>query len=227
MRRKGKGSVQMIAGSDGPTSVFVAGRPYPRNFFPDIRDAWQKKKQQRKKERILSQLRAEPHSLEEVVAYLYEHYPVTEYGRNHRRAKEGYRNVKAALVQKYAPELPGISLEEFKPSDFSDREAVARYLERCREYQEKAEQVSEDRFPMDYHFYEVVVEGCGEIQVEIEFVHLFFAAGCTARRGKRKAAEKVLREIYLYYGVTQEDIEKNTERMKTLMAVLLMDGKKW
>lgn len=223
MRRKSKCSVQMIAGSDGPTSVFVAGRTYPRNIFRDIKNAWRKKKHQRKKEKILSQLKAEPHSLEDVVVWLFEHYPVTEIGRNHRRAEEGYRNVKAALVQRYASELLGTPLEELRPADFSDREAVTGYLDVCREYQEKAEKLSDEIFPMDYHFYEVRLEGCGEMQVEIDFVHQFFGAGYTARKGSRKEMQRVLKDVYLYYGVAQEDIEKYSERMQSLVAVLTAD----
>ena len=46
----------------------------------------------------------------------------------------------------------------------------------------------------------------GEIQVEIEKNHQFFGAGFSGAPGKKKYLDKILRDIYSYYGVTKEDI---------------------
>jgi len=60
----------------------------------------------------------------------------------------------------------------------------------------------------------------GKIQVEIEKNHQFFGAGFSGAPGKKKYLDKILRDIYSYYGVTKEDIADNTDRMKGLVAVL-------
>ncbi len=217
---KGASAVTVIKGSDGPTSVFIAGKPVNQNLFARIKTAYQKKRHQRKRAAAIKSIKPEPHTLDEVIDYIIKQYGAIEPDQNSRQVKECYRNVKGALVERQASHLLGTPLKELRPKDFSDAKAVEEYLKLCEEYQKKAEEVPEEIFPMDYHLYVIKIENMGEIQVEIEKNHQFFGAGFSGMPGKKKHLDKILKDIYFYYGVTKEDIANNTDRMKALVAVL-------
>lgn len=217
---KGACAVSIIKGNDGPTSIFIAGKPVHQNIFARIKAAYQKKKYLRKRDAAIKSIQAEPHTLDEVIGYITKQYGAAEPDRNSRQVKEGYRNVKGALVERKAPHLLGTPLEELRPEDFSDAKAVEEYLKLCEEYQKRAAEVPEEIFPIDYHLYVIKLKNVGEIQVEIEKNHQFFGAGYSGEPGKKKFLDKILKDIYLYYGVTEKDIADNTDRMKGLVAVL-------
>ena len=217
---KGVSAVTVIKGNDGPTSVVIAGKPMDQNVFARIKTAYRKRKYHRKRAATIKRIKAESHTLDEVIDYMIKQYGAVEPDKNSRQVKEGYRNVKGALVERYAPHLPGTPLKELRPKDFSDTKAVEEYIKLCEEYQKKAADVPEELFPMDYHLYVIKIKNMGEIQVEIEKNHQFFGAGFSGAPGKKKYLDKILRDIYSYYGVTKEDIADNTDRMKGLVAVL-------
>lgn len=218
---KGACAVSIIRGNDGPTSVFIAGKQVDQNIFARMKSAYQKKRHAGKRAAVIRSIKAEPHTLDEVIDYIIKQYGAVEPDQNSHQVKEGYCNVKGALVEQYAPHLLGTSLRELRPKDFSDEKAIEEYLKFCEEYQKKATDVPEEIFPMDYHLYVIKIENVGEIQVEIEKNHQFFGAGFSGAPGKKKYLDKILKDIYSYYGVAKEDIANNTDRMKALVAVLL------
>lgn len=129
-----------------------------------------------------------------------------------------------ALVQKLKPELLGRPLMEYRPADFSDREAVEKFFEIIREYEEKAVNLSDDMFPMDYHYYMIKQNGTGTknvVNVEVDFSNEFIGVDyvCSDKK-KRKIMDKIMRDIYFYYGVTADDIKNNSERLQRLLEVL-------
>lgn len=217
---KGACAVSIIRGSDGPTSVFIAGKPVNQNMFARMKTAYRKKRHTRKRAAVIRSIKPEPHTLDEVIDYMIKQYGAVEPDQNSHQVKEGYRNIKGALVERHAPHLLGTPLRELRPKDFSDEKAVEEYLKLCEEYQKKAAEVPEEIFPVDYHIYVIKVENMGEIQVEIEKTHQFFGAGFSGMPGKKKYLDKILKDIYSYYSVTKEDITNNTDRMKALVAVL-------
>lgn len=221
MKVKGKNAVSIIGGSDGPTSVFIAGKS--GNIFRRMRNEVRRNIHRRKKKKILSNLKAEPHSLYEVVSYIKEKYGAVELSKEERIVQESYKCMKSALVNKLQPDLLGKNPMEYCPDDFSDRDAVLRFLEISREFNEKAANIPDDIFPMDYHYYMIEQEGIGSLNFEVDFTHDFMGAGYTSKKGKRKFMDKIMKDIYLYYGVTADDIKNNSERLQSLLATLTAD----
>lgn len=213
-------AVSVIRGNDGPTSIFLAGKMGSQNLFSRIKNSYRKRRYGRKRAAVIRRLKADSHTLDEVVGYIIKKYGAKESDKNSRQVKEGYRNVKGALVERYAPHLLGTPLKELRPEDFSDEKALEEYLELCKEYQEKAADIPEELFPMDYHYYIIKLEKLGEVHVEIEKKHQFLGVGFSGQPGKKKYLNKILKDIYSYYGVTKEDMAGNTDRMKELVAVL-------
>lgn len=132
---KGACAVSIIRGNDGPTSVFIAGKPVDQNIFVRMKSAYRKKRHAGKRAAVVRSIKAEPHTLDEVIDYMIKQYGAVEPDQNSHQVKEGYRNVKGAP-------------------------------------------------------------------------------------GKKKQLDKILKDIYSYYGVTKEDIADNTDRMKALVVVL-------
>ena len=219
MKKSRSVHVTTIHGCDGPTSVFIAGNTPSKHKIQTIKNALRKKRYQRKKQKIAASIDPAPHSLEEVVSYITERYHAAELDADSHRAREGYLALKEMLVQKYYPELLGEPLDGRMPKDIHDETAIQEYLKLCGEYLKKARNLPEDMVPMDYHLYRIKLETGGEVHIDIEYMHHFFGAGYTG--GTKKEGIRVLREIYRYYGVTEEDIENETERMQTLTAVLM------
>lgn len=217
---KGACAVSVIGGNDGPTSIFLAGKSGGQNLFSRIKNSCRKKRYRRKRAAVIKRLKAEPHTLDEVIDYMIRKYAAVEPDQNSRQVKENYQNMKGALIERYAPHLLGTPLSELRPKDFSDEKAMEEYLKLCEEYQKKAADISEELFPLDYHFYIINIENIGEVHVEIEKNHQFLGAGFSGQPGKKKDLDKILKDIYLYYGVTKEDIANNTDRMKVLATVL-------
>lgn len=225
--KKSKQSMQVIGGADGPVSMFIVGKTdTPRDFVQHWRNVFLNKKCQRKRKKVMKWLKPNPHSLEEVVAYITEHYHAVEYDLSELQIREQYDGTKAALVQKHAPQLLGEPPQRIASADLENEEALRKYVLECKEYQKRAAEVSEELFPMNYHHYRIMLEEYGQIDVGIEYVYgILEVASSTINCNKRKYTklEKICQDIYLYYGVTKEDMEKNTERMKTLMAALTID----
>ena len=74
---------------------------------------------------------------------------------------------------------------------------------------------------MEYHLYHIKVENQGEIYFEIEKHRAHFSATSSeAAKGKLKNVQCVVKDIYQYYGVSEQDIAENSERYLHLVAVM-------
>lgn len=205
----------VIGKSDGPTSIFIAGKTRRiENYFRRKTGQW-------KKNRILKQLVPDPHSLQEVLQYITEKYQAREEDPAHYSYQEGYRCLKSTLIRRYHPELLEESLETCRPADFTDTEALKLYLQKQCEMEEKVQNLPEDLVPLDYRLYKIQTENGGEIQVEMEFVHQFLGVNYTAPKQALKLTKQIFKEIYAYYGVSQKDIDTDSERLRSLVAHLI------
>lgn len=219
MTNKAKSNISIIGGADGPTSVWIAGRD--KNLLHSIKNAFRKKRYQIKRRKILKNLKANPHTLEGLRDYIIDKYDAVEVSENEQIYQQNFRNIKSSLVMRYKPELLGEPLENFRPKDFSNRDEVLKFIEKSDEYMKRAESVSAEEFPLDSHLYIIGTgDGC-EIRVNIELNYEIMDAGGSAESGVKLKA--ILKDIYSYYGVSQEDINNDSERFKNLIAILSSD----
>lgn len=151
---KGAGSVSIIGGADGPTSIFIAGKGGKVKLTTRIQNYFRKIKRNRIKKRIT----ANPHTLEEVVELL-------------------------------------------------KREKIAA-------------EIADDIFPLDFHIYEIKCPENCIMQIGVETVWQVIDGSFSGDKKTMKEMKKLFREIYLYYGVTAEDIKNETERYKSFLAAL-------
>lgn len=205
----------IIGEDDGPTSIFIAGRTKPAsNFF-------RRKFTEYRRRKILKTLIPEPHSLEEVRIYIIEKYHATEADTSRRDFQENYSSLKASLIEKNRPDLLGEPLEYYKPADIMEERSLLRYLKKSLEYTQKAKDMPESLFPMDYHLYEIVKEKEGTVTIDMDFLHNILGISYSCKKGKQKIFKSIQKDIYSYYGVSQEDIDTHSQRLQTLFAALL------
>ena len=75
-------------------------------------------------------------------------------------------------------------------------------------------------FPIDFHIYEVKLQENGWMQIGVETVWQVLDGSCSGDKKTMKQLRNLFKKIYLYYSVTAEDIENETERYKSLLGVL-------
>ena len=85
----------------------------------------------------------------------------------------------------------------------------------------KPEGISEDQMLMDFHIYEIGI-GDGRLEMEIDYHWNFFGISYSGSKKSMKQMKAIARDLYLYYGVSEEDIQQKSERYHSLLAILSM-----
>ena len=212
---KGAGSVSIIGGADGPTSIFIAGKggrvrltTRIQNYFRII-----------KRNRIKKQITANPHTLEEVVEWLKREHGAVEVSQQSHNYMEQKQFLKASLIMRHRPDLLG-ELINLEPPEGEDVEALKAFCEKIQERRNRAAEIADDIFPLDFHIYEIKWSENDRMRIGVETVWQVLDGSFSGDKKTRKQLEKLFKRLYLYYGVTAEDIKNETERYKSLLGVL-------
>jgi hypothetical protein len=212
---KGADSVSIIGGADGPTSIFIAGKGGKVKLTTCIQNYFCKLKRNRIKKRIT----ANPHTLDEVVELLKREYGALEVSQQSHNYLEQRKCLKASLIMRHRPDLLG-ELMDLKPPEGEDVKALKAFWEQIQEREMVAAEIADDIFPVDFHIYEIKCPENCMIQIGVETVWHVIDGSFSGDKKTMKEMKKLFREIYLYYGVTSEDIKNETERYKSLLATL-------
>ncbi len=72
---------------------------------------------------------------------------------------------------------------------------------------------------VDFHVYEMNVDdGC--LEMELDYITKIFGVSYSGNKRVMKQLKKIAQDLYLYYGVTEEDIKNKSERYSSLLAIL-------
>ena len=213
--RKGAGSVSIIGGADGPISIFIAGKDGQAKLTTRIQNYFRRIKRNRVKKRIT----ANPHTLEEVVQCLKREYGAVEVSQQSHNYLEQRKCLKASLVMRHRPDLLG-ELMDLEPPEGEDVEALKAFWEQVQEREKMAAEIADDIFPVDFHIYAIKCPENCMMQIGVETVWQVIDGSFSGDKKTMKQLRKLFKKIYLYYGVTAEDIKNETERYKSLLGVL-------
>lgn len=214
MKEKGKCAVSIIGGADGPTSVFVAGRMGKRSLRECIRRYLYKCRKKRMKKRII----AGAHTLEEVVTYAKRKYQISEISKDQKKYIDHCKNLKENLVLRYKPELLG-ELGNIRKPDVYNEDAMKEMYRQIQLRSERAANISDQEMPMNFHVYEIRLDK-GHMEIDIDYTWEIFGISYGGNKKVMKLFRKIAKDLYIYYGVTQEDIRKKSERYSSLLATL-------
>ncbi|MCI8638142.1 MAG: sodium ion-translocating decarboxylase subunit beta [Coprococcus sp.] len=207
--------VSIIGGADGPTSIFIAGRPAKKSLKEGVRKCIYNCRRKRAEKGI----RANPHTLRAVAVYAVRKYDAAELPKAQKRYKDQYKGAKESLIIMHRPELLG-DLGEIKRPETFDEESLKEMYRRIQLRSEMAANIPDHEMPMDFHVYEIKMKE-GHLEMEMDFRWDFFSVSYSAPSKKTmKKLKKISRELYMYYGVSKEDIKNRTERYLALLTVL-------
>lgn len=213
--KKGNKTYQ-IHGEDGPTSVFILKNTKKRT----LKQRLHKFAYNRKKKHIERTITGESHhSMEDVLAFAVNECGLTELDRDSDEVREEYEQLRASFILQYKPELLG-EYAKLPSLESEEPEAVIEHLEKCKKQLQYAAAVSKEQFDIDLHKYIKQYSDINEsLDVVIETKYGYIGGGASGDRAV-KDLNKMMISLHKYYGVTQEDIDGQTERYKNLIRTL-------
>ena len=214
MIEKSKSGVSIIGGVDGPTSIFIAGQTQKRPLKVKMKNAIYKHKRKRAEKKVV----AGAHTLNELVQYAMNKYDLIEVKSTERKYIEQRINLKESLILQHKPEVLG-EMKDIPTPDISNEESVIQYLDKIKARSEMIAEMPDDIIPMNFHLYEIRI-GDDVLEMEIDYIWNIFGISYSGNRKVMKKFEKISKDLYLYYGVSEDDIKKRTERYSSLVVAL-------
>lgn len=215
-------SSTVIGGADGPTSIFLAGKGRDKNIFRRIRNDCRTKRYQGRRRKAEKSIVPGVHSMMELAQYMKEKYGAVEMDTREEAFQKRRNQMKYSLLRQERPDLVGEEDMPPSPENMEDADAVREWFGKLAEMEKRGEEIAaalpEEVFPVDYHIYCIDL---GDSHMEIETESGRGLLGASAS-GSQKQFQAVMKDIYLYYGVTQKDIEEKTDRYHRLVTELSM-----
>ena len=214
MKNKSINKTSIINGEDGPTSVFIFGEAQKQSLKIRIRNVIY----QSRRKRIEKRIAVNPHTLAEVVQYAKNHYDLVEINPASTNWIERQKNLKASLIMQRKPELLG-ERKDISKSDFQNQESVKDFLNEMEIRNKLIDQMPDNVIPMDFHLYEIKI-GEDLMEIEVDYTWNIFGISYSGNKSVIKRFKKIARNLYCYYGVSEEDIKNRTKRYSSLVTEL-------
>ena len=214
MEQKSKNGVSIIGGAHGPTSVFIAGHSKEQPLMLRIKNSIYRYKRKKVEKTIV----ANPHSLSETVQYAKEKYGLTETASVDREYIEQIECLKESLILQHEPELLG-EMKDIPLPDYFNEASVKEYLGKIKTRSEIIAEMPDSVIPMDFHLYKIEIND-NFLTMEIDYTWNIFGMSYSGNKAIMKKFKKIARDLYSYYGVTEEDIINKTERYSSLVTSL-------
>ena len=214
MKKNDKSVISIIGGADGPTSIFIAGRTGKRPLKVRIKN-WI---YCQKRRRIAVKIRPNPHTLKQVTAFMKMEYGAAEVSKESRQYQERKASLREGLIIQNRPELLE-GLEEMKRPEVFTKEAMEEMSLRIKRRSEAIARIPDEQFTMDFHLYEIIIEG-GRMEIEVDYLWDILGISYSGNKRAMRELKKMGRRLYVYYGVTKEDIRDETKRYSALLTGL-------
>ena len=209
-----KEAVTIIGGADGPTSVFVAGIKKRISLKHRIKNRFYKWKGMNAAKKIIPGER----TLAEVVSYAVQKYDAVEADITQRKYVPQKNCLKESIISRYKPELLGDLAELTRPEEYTP-ETVKALQDQLLARRKKIEEILDEQMPMDFHIYEISLDE-GKLEMEIDYLWNIFGISYSGSKKTMKRMQEIARDLYLYYGVSEADIQQKSERYHSLLATL-------
>lgn len=216
-KKRNSAAVSVISGCDGPTSVFILEgnrlnfKQRLQSPFFQVRRKW-----------FALWIKPNPHTMDEVAAYIQEKYGFKELPKDSKKYRRQYEELRASFIMQYQPEL----LDEYvnQPELISkDESGVQEFLKQMELRQQKAKEVPEEVFSLEYYYFEKEDDE-SSMHIQLEAKYSYVGGGASGKNISKY--HKIYKDICKYYGVSKEDIENHTERYENLLRTLAIRHKK-
>ena len=214
MKGKSKSGVSIIGGADGPTSIFIAGRAQKRPLKVRIRSILYRFKRKRAEKKVV----AGEHTLDELVQYAKNSYNLIETNSSERKYIEQQNNLKESLILQHKPEILGEMKDIPKPNIYNEK-SIREYLYKIEARREMIAEMPDNVIPMNFHLYEIRI-GDDSLEMNIDSIWNILAISYSGNKKVMKQFQKISKDLYIFYGVSEDAIKKKTERYLSLVTVL-------
>ena len=214
MKGKSKSGVSIIGGADGPTSIFIAGRAQKRPLKVRIRSILYRFKRKRAEKKVV----AGEHTLDELVQYAKNSYNLIETNSSERKYIEQQNNLKESLILQHKPEILGEMKDIPKPNIYNEK-SIREYLCKIEARREMIAEMPDNVIPMKFHLYEIRI-GDDSLEMNIDYIWNILAISYSGNKKVMKQFQKISKDLYIFYGVSEDDIKKKTERYLSLVTAL-------
>ena len=214
MKGKSKSGVSIIGGADGPTSIFIAGRAQKRPLKVRIRSILYRFKRKIAEKKVV----AGEHTLDELVQYAKNSYNLIETNSSERKYIEQQNNLKESLILQHKPEILGEMKDIPKPNIYNEK-SIREYLCKIEARREMIAEMPDNVIPMNFHLYEIRI-GDDSLEMDIDYIWNIFAISYSGNKKVMKQFQKISKDLYIFYGVSEDDIKKKTERYLSLVTAL-------
>ena len=214
MKGKSKSGVSIIGGADGSTSIFIAGRAQKRPLKVRIRSILYRFKRKIAEKKVV----AGEHTLDELVQYAKNSYNLIETNSSERKYIEQQNNLKESLILQHKPEILGEMKDIPKPNIYNEK-SIREYLCKIEARREMIAEMPDNVIPMNFHLYEIRI-GADSLEMNIDYIWNIFAISYSGNKKVMKQFQKISKDLYIFYGVSEDDIKKKTERYLSLVTAL-------
>ena len=150
--------------------------------------------------------------------YAKDKYELIETAPADREYIEQIKCLKESLILQYEPELLG-EMKDIPVPDFSNEASVKEYLGKIKTRSEMIAEMPYSIIPMDFHLYKIRIDD-DFLEMEIDYTWNIFGMSYSGNKAVMKKFKKISRDLYSYYGVTEEDIKNKTKRYSSLVTNL-------
>ncbi len=204
----------IIGGSDGPTSVFICSGKHKQNMKQRI----QRKLFQLRKKWYALWIKPNPHTMEETANYIREKYDFIELPKESKKYQRLYNELRSSFIMQYEPHLLG-EYAVFPELRSENEKEVKEFLDQMRFRQEKANEVPEELFSLEYYYFEKQ-ENDVHMEIQLESHYGYIGGGASGKFIPK--FRKIHKDVYKYYGVSEDDIKNHTKRYDDLLRQLAM-----
>lgn len=211
---------EIIGGADGPTTIFFADKTHKPTFQQRI----QRFISRTKRHFIEKKIVPGTHTIEELEEYLKSRYGFVEVDRTDSAFIEEYEQMRTSFLFEHRPDLVEGQEIDFDLDPSEDSAMIMRKLqEKSDKEREIAESIPREVFDIDYHRYIKTGKDINDsMDFTIERNYAYFGGGAQGSNGYIRKWRKIYKDVYRYYGVSEEDIRNRTKRYKDLVLELSM-----
>jgi hypothetical protein len=214
MKAKSKSGVSIIGGADGPTSIFIAGRTQKKPLKVRIRNIIYRFRRKIVEKKVV----AGEHTLDELVQYAKNSYHLMETNSAEKKYIEQQKKLKESLILQHKPEVLG-EMKDIPKPDISNEKSIREYLCKIEARSEMIAKMPDNVIPMNFHLYEIRI-GDDYLEMDIDYIWNIFGISYSGNKKVMKQFKKISKDLYIYYGVSEDDIKKKTERYLSLVTAL-------
>lgn len=214
--KKSENSISIISGADGPTAVFGVNSKVKKSLKTILHNYIYKLKLKKAKKKLVSDV----HTIKELVVYAMKKYGAKEVSVTDRKYEEQRKYHKENLVLMHKLELLG-KMKDIQNCDFSNDNAIREFLEKSEIRSQMISKIPDNEINIDFHMYEIKI-GNSHIEIKVDNFWNVFSISCSGNKKDIKHLNKILQDLYIYYGVSEEDIREKSDRYLSLLNVLTL-----